>query len=147
MPDMDQAITGAFYFELKLGAHEASNFKECDGLGSESEVVEHRSTDARGMPMIQKVPGLASWPNITLKRGIDATMSLWAWREMVMKAGAKEARTDITITIFTSEGAPMTTFNVVAAWPRKYSAAGLSAAGNEVLIEEIELVHEGLTRV
>jgi phage tail-like protein len=146
MATIDQAITGAFYFSLSLGGHQVANFKDCDGLGSESDVVEHKSMDAQGKPTIQKVPGITHWPDITLKRGIDSTMALWTWREQVIKTGAKEARTDVTITILTAEGTPLTTFSVVAAWPSKYSAAGLSAGGNEALIEEVTLVHEGLTR-
>jgi|GraSoiStandDraft_51_1057287.scaffolds.fasta_scaffold207933_1 phage tail-like protein len=146
MATNDQAITGAFYFALTLPGHQVANFKDCDGLGSESDVVEHKSMDGQGKPMIQKVPGITHWPDITLKRGIDSTMALWTWRELVIKTGATKARTDVTITILTAEGAPMTTFSVIAAWPSKYSAAGLSAGGSDALIEEVTLVHEGLSR-
>jgi phage tail-like protein len=146
MATADQAITGAFYFSLELPGHQVANFKECDGLGSESDVVEHKSVDAKGKPSIQKIPGITHWPDITLKRGIDKNMELWTWREKVIASGATEARTDVTITILDATGAPLTTFSVVAAWPSKYSAAGLSAGGSDALIEEVTLVHEGLTR-
>jgi len=143
---MDQQITGAYFFMIELPGHVTANFKDCDGLGSESDVVEHKSMDAHGRPTIQKISGITHWPDITLKRGIDREMGLWTWREQVITLGAQKARTDITITIFDAEATPVTTFNVVAAWPSKYSAAGLSAGGSEALIEEVTIAHEGLTR-
>jgi phage tail-like protein len=146
MASTDQVITGAFYFSLSLGGHQVANFKECDGLGSESDVVEHKSVDAQGKPSIQKIPGITHWPDISLKRGIDSNMALWTWREQVISSGAISARTDVTITILDATNAPVTTFSVVSAWPSKYSAAGLSAGGSDALIEEVTLVHEGLTR-
>jgi len=36
---------------------------------------------------------------------------------------------------------------VTEAWPTKYSASELDARGNEVLIETLELVNEGIERV
>jgi phage tail-like protein len=39
------------------------------------------------------------------------------------------------------------TYKFVAAWPCKYSAPGVNAAGNEILVEEIEIAHEGFERV
>ncbi|HWH11051.1 MAG TPA: phage tail protein [Solirubrobacteraceae bacterium] len=146
MAATDQVITGAYYFSLSLGGHSVANFKECDGLGSESDVVEHKSVDGQGKPSIQKIPGITHWPDITLKRGIDSNMGLWTWREQVIATGAITARTDVTITILSADATPVTTFNVIAAWPSKYSAAGLSAGGSDALIEEITLVHEGLSR-
>jgi phage tail-like protein len=147
MATTDQVITGAFYFSLSLGGKSVANFKECDGLGSESDVVEHKSVDAQGKPSIQKIPGITHWPDISLKRGIDSNMELWNWRDQVITSGAITARTDVTISILDATNTPVTTFNVIAAWPSKYSTAGLSAGGSDALIEEVTLVHEGLTRV
>ena len=38
-------------------------------------------------------------------------------------------------------------FLISEAWPSKYLLSGLNAKGNEVLIESIELVNEGIERV
>ena len=37
-------------------------------------------------------------------------------------------------------------FEIREAWPAKYEASDLDAAGNEVAIETLELAHEGLER-
>jgi hypothetical protein len=35
----------------------------------------------------------------------------------------------------------------VRGWPCRYSAPAITAAGDEVLVEEIEIAHEGFERV
>ena len=52
----------------------------------------------------------------------------------------------MTIEVLDWTGSPVVTYQFVRAWPCRYSAPGLSAGGNEVMVEEIELAHEGLTR-
>ena len=48
----------ASFFRLTLGGHESVGvFKEAAGFDSETEVVEHKSTDANGRPYTRKVAG------------------------------------------------------------------------------------------
>jgi phage tail-like protein len=143
----DQATAGAHYFQIKLGGAEAAGFfKEIDGIGSENEVVTHTTTDASGKSMVQKFPGQLKWNNITLKRGVDSNNALWQWRQQVINGQITDARKDGTIEVLDWTGSPVVTYNFVRAWPCRYSAPGLSAGGNEVMVEEIEIAHEGLTR-
>jgi hypothetical protein len=46
-------------------------FTEVSGLGSESEIVEHKIM-AKGVkePIVRKIPGRLKWGDIVLKRGI-----------------------------------------------------------------------------
>jgi phage tail-like protein len=39
------------------------------------------------------------------------------------------------------------TYSFVRGWPCKYTSPGISAEGNDVLVEEVEIAHEGITRV
>jgi phage tail-like protein len=143
----DQATAGAHYFQIKLGGAEAAGFfKEIDGIGSENEVVTHTTIDQQGKSMVQKYPGQLKWNNITLKRGVDSNNALWQWRQQVINGQITDARKDGTIEVLDWTGSPVVTYNFVRAWPCRYSAPGLSAGGNEVMVEEIEIAHEGLTR-
>ncbi|MBI3238187.1 MAG: phage tail protein, partial [Flavobacteriia bacterium] len=54
-------------------------------------------------------------------------------------------RRDITIKLLNEEHLPMVTWKVKNAWPTKVQSTDLKADGNEVAIESIELVHEGLS--
>jgi phage tail-like protein len=38
------------------------------------------------------------------------------------------------------------TFKFIRAWPCRYSSPGLNAGANEILVEELELAHEGFER-
>ncbi len=144
----NENLAGSYFFLLNLGGAEAAGyFKECSGLSSEHEVVSHVGTDAQGKAMVQKFPGQLKWSNITLKRGIDKEMQLWTWRKDVLDGKIAESRKDGTIEVVDWQGETVLTFNFVRAWPCRYSAPGLNAGANEILVEELEIAHEGFTRV
>ena len=86
------------------------------------------------------------WSNITLKRGIDTQMELWQWRKDVIDGKINASRKDGTIQVVDWEGTPVMTFKFIRAWPCRYSSPGLNAGGNEILVEELELAHEGFER-
>jgi len=143
----DQQTAGAHYFTINLGGAEAAGFfKEVAGIGSEHEVITHTTSDQKGKPLVQKYPGQLKWNNITLKRGVDSKQDLWKWRQQVIDGQIDDARKDGTIEVLDWTGSPIVTYQFVRAWPCKYSAPGLTAGGNEVMVEEIEIAHEGLTR-
>lgn len=54
-------------------------------------------------------------------------------------------RRDITIKLLDENHDPVITWKVKNAWPTKVQSTDLKADGNEVAIESIEIVHEGLT--
>ena len=143
----DQVTAGAHYFQIKLGGAEAAGFfKEIDGISSEHEVVVHTTGDASGKSVVQKYPGQLKWNNITLKRGVDANNALWTWRKQVIDGQVVQARKECKIEVLDWTGATVVTYSFINAWPCRYSAPGLSAGGNEVMVEEIEIAHEGMTR-
>jgi phage tail-like protein len=143
----NENLAGTYHFTLNLGGAEAAGFfKECSGLTSEHTVVEHTAADANGKSMIQKFPGQMKWSNITFKRGIDNAMQLWQWRKDVVDGKINSSRKDGTIQVVDWEGTAVMTFKFVRAWPCRYSAPGLSSGGNEILVEELELAHEGFER-
>ena len=143
----EQQTIGTYYFKLTLGGAESAGFfKECTGLSSENQVVTHTSADEQGKALVQKFPGQLSWSNITLKRGVDAKSELWSWRQEVIDGKIEGARKDGTIEVVDWEGKPVTTYSFVRGWPCKYSAPGLNASGNDILVEEIEIAHEGFKR-
>jgi phage tail-like protein len=143
----DQETAGAHYFKLDLGGNQTDGyFKELDGIGSENEVMVHTTADEQGKPLVQKYPGQLKWNNITLKRGVDAKNALWNWRKQVIDGNITEARKECKIEVINWKGETVVTYSFVGAWPCRYSAPGLSAASNEVMVEEIEIAHEGMTR-
>ncbi len=56
-------------------------------------------------------------------------------------------RKQVAIIVQDEAGVDKARFVVTDAWPSKYTVSGLNGKGNEVMIELIELVNEGIERV
>src|SRR4051794_3662635 len=142
-----QQPVGNFMFKLTLGGAEAAGyFAEAGGLSTETHVIEHTAVTTKGLALPQKFAGQASWANITLKRGVDKQAQLWTWRKTVLDGQIDANRKDGQIDVLDWTGAIVVTFKFIRAWPCKYSSPGLNAGGNEILVEELELAHEGFER-
>jgi phage tail-like protein len=133
-----------FYFSVDISdvANDLA-FQEVSGLDASSEVIEYRAGNS---PIFSKVkmPGMVENGNVTLKKGIfNSSNSFWDWYNQI-KMNTMTRHT-ITIKLLDQEGSPTMVWRLKNAWPAKISAADLRAEGNEVAIESIELVHEGIT--
>ncbi len=131
-----------FHFQVEWGGTKIG-FTEVSGLDVETEVVEYRH-GASPEYFKTKMPGMQKYSNITLKRGTFASDNeYFAWWNTV-KLNTIERR-DITISLLNEEHAPVIVWKVKNAWPTKIQSTDLKADGNEVAIESMELVHEGLS--
>ena len=135
------------WFGVEFQGQLVGAFRECSGLGSENEVVEYKASGPKGEYLIKKVPGRMKWNNITLKRGITDAMDMWKWRKLVEEGKVDEARKNGSIIMYNQKGDEIARWNFVAAWPSKLSGPSANAGANEVAIEELEVTHEGYTRV
>lgn len=142
---VDPLVGYHFYVEIK-GAGIVGTFRECSGLGSESQVIEYRSADKGGENLIHKVPGTLKWGDITLKRGITDSMELWNWRKKVEDGDVEAARTNGSIVLYNQKNGEVARWNFVRAWPTKVSGPSLNATSNDIAVEEMVIAHEGLTR-
>ncbi len=136
--------TYSFYLEVD-GITEAV-FREASGIGSSSEVIESRHSTKDGKTIIAKSSGNLKWDDISLKRGFTTDMKLHAWRELVEHGKVKDARKNGSLTVYSADGTPLAKWTFTNAWPSKLSGPSLNATSNEVAVEEITIVHEGLVR-
>jgi len=138
-------LTG-FTFRLEMEGKVGGFFTEVNGLGSENEVIEHKVTDGKGHDLVQKIPGRLKWGDVTLKRGITEDMQIWQWRQKVIDGKSKEARTNCSIIMCDRNYEDVARWDFVNAWPSKVTGPNLKADSNELGIEEMVLVHEGIKR-
>jgi phage tail-like protein len=137
-----------FHFQVDWGGTRIG-FTEISGLAFETEVIEYRDGNN---PTYNKTkqPGLTKYSNITLKRGVflgDFEMfELWR-NTMMFQEGKAKFRRDISIKLLDEEHKPVITWLIAKAWPCKVTYADLKADANEIIIETMELVHEGLSIV
>jgi phage tail-like protein len=147
MPGRDTDPLVGFHFSVEVSGKVAGLFTEVGGLGSETEVVEHKPISAKGVDFVQKMPGRLKWGDITLKRGITSTMDVWAWRQVVVDGKTVSARANGTVTMFDNEGTPVAQWDFVNGWPSKVSGPSLTSDSTAFGVEEMTIVHEGIKRI
>ena len=136
-----------FNFKLDLSGKIAGYFTECSGLGSEHEVIEHKVVDEKGHEIIRKIPGRLKWGDVTLKRGITSDLQIWKWRDEVVQGKVKDARKNCTIIMIDRElQEPVAEWTLTNAWPSKVTGPNLKSDSNEFGVEEVTIVHEGISR-
>jgi phage tail-like protein len=135
-----------YSFSLDVQGTLTGFFTEVSGLGSETEIVEHKITDPSGRDLVQKIPGRTKYTDITLKRGVTAMMDIWKWRKMVESGDIVGARKNATITMFDQSLNAVAKWNLENAWPTKVSGPSISAEGSTVTIEEVSITFEMMER-
>lgn len=118
-------------------------FSECSGLEvtMEPKVIKE---GGRNWGAAQRM-GAVSFGTVVLKRGLTDTADLWAWFSLVGE-GAYAQRLNVSITMFDQAGKGVFAWTLLKAMPIKFKAPDFNATQNEVAIEELHLVHEGLGR-
>ncbi|WP_198655020.1 phage tail protein [Streptomyces geranii] len=128
-----------YNFSVELDGMTRAGFRECSGLESSQSVAEYREgMDANLAP--RKIPGLNSYGDITLSRGVTNDSKLWEWRQRVMK-GAVD-RHNVSITLLDQQGGPRVTWNLFECWPKSWSGPSLNATSDEIAVEQLTLACE-----
>lgn len=135
-----------FHFQVEWGGTRVG-FTEITGLSFETEVIEYREGSS---PVYNKTkqPGLTKFSNVVLKRGVFLGdfefFQLWK-KTLFFQEGKAKFRRDIVIKLLDEEHKPVISWILSKAWPTKVEYGDLNADANEILIESMELVHEGLS--
>ncbi|WP_017327658.1 phage tail protein [Synechococcus sp. PCC 7336] len=148
-----------FYLELKLdGSKEPVDgyFMECSGFQYSQEVTEivevtpqkwGKNGNSRGRLARTKIPGHVTFSNLTLKRGLTTSSSLWDWVEKVEEGNWSEQRQKGSLTIYNQAAKQQVRWEFQRAWPVSYQISDLDVKSGDFNIEEIELAVEDLRRV
>lgn len=130
-----------YHFQVDWGGSNLG-FSEVSGLEIEYDVIEYRDGNSPKYNTI-KMPGRPKFTNIVLKRGIiPADNEFFEWLNSVQLNRVE--RRNVTISLLNEEHNPVMTWKAVNAFPVRLVGPTLSARGNEIAIEELEIAHEGL---
>ena len=131
-------------FLVEIDGITQAGFTDCSGLGSSTDPVEYR--EGGDNTTMRKLPGLTKYTNISLKWGLTDSRELYDWYRKVVTG--KTERRNGSIVVLDADGVTeVVRWNFFNGWPTKLEAPSLSAKGNEVAIETLEIAHEGLERV
>lgn len=132
-----------FYFMVDWGSTTNIPFQEVSGLNIESQSIEYRHGNS---PVFSEInmPGIVKNSNVTMKKGVFANdNNFWDWYAKI-KMNTIE-RQNVVIKLLDEAGNPTMTWTLLNAWPTKISSTDLKSNANEVAVESIEVMHEGLT--
>jgi phage tail-like protein len=132
-----------YSFLVEIGGIAQAAFSKVSGLSAEAEVIEYR--EGADVTSTRKLPGLIKYGNVTLKRGITASRELFDWWKTVVNGNLQ--RRDVAIVLLDDSRAEVLRWLLRDAWIAKFEVGPLRAKGNDVLIESIELAHEGFELV
>ena len=134
---------GRFRYKVEIDGLEAGGFSEVTGFDASIDVIEYREGDMVRTPM--KIPGLKKYGNITLKQGRITSTVLYDW--IIAGVNGAVDRKTITIVLLDDGETPAASWQVINAWPTKYTAPAFNTTSSEVAIDTLEIAHEGMTRV
>lgn len=134
----------------------STGWSRISGLKESTEVVEYREGTDHASP--RKLFGQTTYDPITCERGITTDFDLLQWRSQVKEAthgsfgqnegtlgGEANIRQDVEIRALEYHGRKGVLWVADNAWPSSMEFGELGGDGNDVLLETMEMVHEGLT--
>ena len=145
-----------YKYRIEIDGFQRAGFSECSGLEVAIEAVEYREGGDPKTP--RKSPGQASFPNITLKRGVIAKSTeggdfdMEGWMEQCYEHNSvvedTEPRRTIDIVIMRPDNQEGRRYRLDETFPVNYQPFGdLNATANDNVIEELEVAYEGFNRV
>ncbi|WP_010183097.1 phage tail protein [Sphingomonas sp. PAMC 26605] len=136
-----------FRFRLEIDGIVQAGFSEVTIGDSSVEPIEYR--EGNELTTVRKLKGLAKYANITLKWGLTDSHDLADWHKQVVDDVplVDGVRRTVLIHVMNEAGQDKASFEIVNAWPTKYDPTDLNGKGNEVAIETLEIVNEGIRRI
>jgi phage tail-like protein len=134
-----------FRFRLEIDGITQANFSEVAIGETTTEPIDYR--EGNEPSHVRKLSGLTKYGTITLKWGVTDSLELCNWHKQIVAGQIKTNRKKVAIVVQDEAGDDKARFVVTDAWPSKYDPSDLSGKGNEVFIELLELVNEGIERV
>jgi phage tail-like protein len=160
MSDFPEILTTSrFYLELKLEGSKDSvdgYFMECSGFKSSQAVIEvshvtpqkwGSAGKAMGRVVSTKIPGNQSYTNLTLRRGLTCSMTLWNWLQAIQDGKWALQRRNGSLVIYNQASEEQFRFEFEGAWPVGYTISDVAAAKGDLEVEEMEVAVEGLKRI
>ena len=132
-----------FRFLVEIDGLVVGGFTEVGGLQAEVEVETFREGGQNAYQ--HKLPGPVKYSgNITLKRGMTDSDTLWTWMQDV--GGGAVARRNGSIVMLDAAGDEQWRWNFSDAYPVKWTGPSMKSSAGEIAFETLELAHNGLAK-
>ena len=122
-----------FNFLVELDGITRAAFHKCSGFDSTVDVIEYNEG---GSLTTTKLPGMKKTSNLVLEWGMT-DMELYQWHLTVVQGNIQ--RKNGSIILLDRAGNPVGRWDFTQAWPTKCTYSDLSAQGNEIFFERLEI--------
>ena len=132
-------------FVIEMDSVVVANFQECTGLSVE--VTVHEYVEGGNNEFVHRLPGGLKYGNITLKRGLSDSRQFLEWRPTIAGGRITVQRKNLSVKVFDHDGDTAKQWDVLEAYPVKWTGPELRASSMDVVIETLELAHKGWREV
>ncbi len=120
-----------------------AGFQEVSGVGMEVTVSEYRTGNSRENS-VMKITGLNKSTDVTLKRGVIGSLSLYSWLDQIRNGDQNALRT-VTVQLQNEDHTQVVqTWKLLRARIIKHTSGPFNAKGTDVAMEELVLAYERL---
>jgi phage tail-like protein len=133
-----------FNFLVEIDGVPRAGFTEVSGMTTDTDPIPYREGADKALHT-RMLTGLRKHTPIVCKRGWTKDQNLWQWRLDIIRGTVKRRSADIIL--LDEQRHEVLRWRVSEAWISKWESAPFNAKTNEVAIESIELIHEGLELV
>ena len=145
MPPKRDRPYAQFNFLVDLGSGDTDSvdagFQECSNLGMEVTVAEYRPGNAKENS-VMKVTGLNKATDVTFKRGVMGSDTLYAWLNDIRNGNENALKTVRVQLMSEDHSSTVGTWSLLRARIIKYVTGPFNAKGTDVAMEELTIAYE-----
>jgi phage tail-like protein len=136
-----------FNFLVDLGTGNTdgpeAGFHEVGPIAQSVDVIEYRNGNERENS-VRKITGMNKATDVTMKRGVIGSLSLYQWLDEIRNGDQNALRTVMIKLMNEDHTAAVMTWKLLRARIIKYVSGPMNATSHDVAMEEITLAYERL---
>jgi phage tail-like protein len=130
-----------FRVEFQLGGVQSNDamFQEVNGFNAELLTEEVRQGGENRFS--QTLPTRAKYTDLVLKRGLIVNSAIVKWcKDAIENLEIKPIT--VVVTLLNEKNQPLQSYNIVNAWPKKWSISDFNAQESKIVVETMELSYQ-----
>lgn len=135
-----------FHFRVDVPALFApaddARFTEVGGLAVE--LATEEVAEGGENRFVQRYPLRAKYPELVLKRGLLIGSALYQWARRAIEDMEIEPQ-DVFVSLLNADHLPLMNWQLVRAYPTRWTVADLNASNNSVAVESLQLYYQRFT--
>jgi phage tail-like protein len=132
-----------YNFAVEIGGVVVGGFSEVSGLSSEIDLESYAEGGLNGF--VHKFPKHTTYPNLVLSRGLVNIDLFYIWYQATSQGLIQQLNG--AIILLNNQQIPVMWWTFKKAYPVKWEGPQFNAGSDEIAVEKIELVHQGISKL